>query len=87
MITDLERKRAMLSEPNLEIYVVRHVDPPERQYPYIHETAIGMVLYNNWFDGDWYDTFEEAESHIAETVRDKYKVECIRLSRKLVVGQ
>ena len=85
MITDRQLKQYKVADPNVEIYVIKHVDPPEDGYPYIHETGIGMMLLDNWCEADWYETLDEAESHIAETVRDKYMVECIRISRSLIV--
>ena len=85
MITAIDCKMAKIADPNVEIYVIKHVDPPEDGYPYIQETGIGMVLYHCWLDVDWYESLEEAESHIAENVRDKYMVERIRISRSLIV--
>lgn len=87
MIRTLEQKLALLAKNPAEVFVVTHrKDDGTVEYSSTMTGPGGeclcAVMNDSWFDAVWYESQEEAEAKIADSVRDIYSVERIRISRE-----
>jgi hypothetical protein len=87
MIRTLEQKLALLAKNPAEVFVVTHrKDDGTVEYsspmtgPGVE--CLCVVMGNSWFDAVWYENQDEAETKIADSVRDIYSVERILISRE-----
>ena len=84
--TDLKMEK--LRGNPVEIYVMRFSSETTPGPAYIESLGLvesfglgGVVMHDNWFEADWYDTRDEVESNIAESARSVYSAERISVSR------
>lgn len=87
MIRTMEQKLALLAKNPAEIFVVTHrKDDGTIEYPSTMTGPGGeclcAVMDDSWFDTVWYESQDEAETKIADSVRNIYSVERIRISRE-----
>lgn len=79
------KKLEMLAKNPAEIYVMTHrKDDGGIEYVVINDFGIfnATSFYDNWLEATWFESAEEVESQIAETVRNLYSVEKINISRE-----
>ncbi len=77
-------KFKMLAKNPAEIYVMTHRKADGGiEYVVINVFGIFKVtsFYDNWLEATWFESREEAESQIADGVRNVYSVEQIKVSR------
>lgn len=87
MIRTMEQKLALLAKNPAEVFVVTHrKDDGTVEYSSPMTGPGGeclcVVMDNSWFDAVWYESQDEAETNIADSVRDIYSVERVRISRE-----
>lgn len=87
MIWTMEQKLALLVKNPAEIFVVTHrTDDGTIEYSSTMTGPGGeclcAVMDNSWLDTVWYESQDEAESKIADSVRGIYSVERIRVYRE-----
>ena len=78
-------KFKMLASNPAEIYVMTHrKDDGGIEYVVINDFGIfkATSFYDNWLEATWFESVEEVESQIADTVRNLYSVEKICISRE-----
>jgi len=83
----MEQKMALLAKNPAEVFVVTHrKDDGTIEYSSPMTGPGGeclcAVMDDSWFDAVWYESQDEAESTIADSVRNIYSVERIRISRE-----
>ena len=87
MDTINNNKCALLARNPVDIYFITH-KKEDGTVEYISSMKsptgayMGMNIYDNWFEAEWYESRAEAESQIAESARDTYSVEHIHISRE-----
>lgn len=87
MIRTLEQKLGHLAGNPVDLFVITHrKDDGTVEYTATMSNPEGICqvtcMYDNWFEATWYESPDEAESMIADSVRDIYSVERIRISRE-----
>ncbi|MBR2305673.1 MAG: hypothetical protein IKA48_00425 [Fibrobacter sp.] len=87
MIRTLEQKLKYLAGNPVYLFVITHrKDDGTVEYTATLSNPEGICqvtcMYDNWFEATWYESLDEAESMIADSVRDIYSVERIRISRE-----
>lgn len=87
MIRTLEQKLRHLAGNPVDLFVITHrKDDGTVEYTATLSNPEGICqvtcMYDNWFEATWYESPDEAESMIADSVRDIYSVERIRISRE-----
>lgn len=78
-------KFKMLAANPAEIYVMTHRKADGGiEYVVINDFRIfkATSFYDNWLEATWFESSEEAESQIADSARNVYSVEQIRVSRE-----
>lgn len=78
-------KFKMLAANPADIYVMTHQKADGGiEYAVINEFGMfkATSFYDNWLEATWFESAEEVEGQIADTVRNLYSVECIRISRE-----
>jgi len=77
-------KFKMLAANPADIYVMTHRKSDGGiEYVVLNDFGIfkATSFYENWMEATWFESREEAESQIADGVRNVYSVEHIRVSR------
>jgi len=87
VIRTMEQKLALLAKNPAEVFVVTHRNNDGTvEYTATLSNPEGICqvtcMYDNWFEATWYESQDEAESKIADSVRNIYSVECILISRE-----
>lgn len=87
MIRTLEQKLRHLAGNPVDLFVITHrKDDGTVEYTATLSNPEGICqvtcMYDNWFEATWYESQDEAESRIADSVRNIYSVERIRISRE-----
>ena len=87
MIRTLEQKLRHLAGNPVDLFVITHrKDDGTVEYTATLSNPEGICqvtcMYDNWFEATWYESLDEAESRIADSVRNIYSVERIRISRE-----
>ena len=84
MINSEERKLKLLAANPLDIYVITHrTAEGKTEYTYMLNFPCCQTLNmcETWLEATWYESRQEAESLIADSVRDVYSVEHIGITR------
>ena len=86
MIRTLEQKLRHIAGNPVDLFVITHrKDDGTVEYTATLSNPEGICqvtcMYDNWFEATWYERQDEAESMIADSVRNIYSVEHIRVSR------
>jgi hypothetical protein len=87
VIRTLEQKLRHLAGNPVDLFAITHrKDDGTVEYTATLSNPEGICqvtcMYDNWFEATWYESQDEAESRIADSVRNIYSVERIRISRE-----
>lgn len=87
MIRTLEQKLRHLAGNPVDLFVITHrKDDGTAEYTATLSNPEGICqvtcMYDNWFEATWYESLDEAESMIADSVRDIYSVERVGITRQ-----
>ena len=90
MIKSMAEKMKFFAGTPGDIFVMKYVSPTTHEVAYIEhingiadggiEGVCGLALHENWLEADWFNTKEEVDSRIAESVKHLYSAERISVN-------